>query len=301
MNLHPCPLCGESKGGYIASYVGSVLPVCCAACHRAVAYTRDRHSADEAWNTAASHAQGLRDRILELENEAREQALQALASEGQWIEQTGAQQKRIAELEAQLASAQEMNRKLLPRVPPPDLSLDPPFPVDVEGDKAERAHGIPSEYGYTAGAFAAQQKRIAALEHEAQFYKRRCDAMQEWQSRMRDPERTVVCDILANGFTLDPSTGRYAVLEAQRVPQWISVTERMPEPDSGEVLVWLTGGRCAFDEWHMHREDPTGMSTTHTIEMGLMWRDYEYEDITHWMPLPPPPVERAHGIEEVKR
>jgi len=51
----------------------------------------------------------------------------------------------------------------------------------------------------------------------------------------------------------------------------------------------------------MHREDPTGMSTTHTIEMGLMWRDYEYEDITHWMPLPPPPVERAHGIEEVKR
>jgi len=148
---------------------------------------------------------------------------------------------------------------------------------------------------------AHQQKRIAALEHEAQFYKRRCDAMQEWQSRMRDPERTVVCDILANGFTLDPSTGRYAVLEAQRVPQWISVTERMPEPDSGEVLVWLTGGRCAFDEWHMHREDPTGMSTTHTIEMGLMWRDYEYEDITHWMPLPPPPVERAHGIEEVKR
>ncbi len=44
---------------------------------------------------------GLRERIAELENEAREQALQALASEGQWIEQTGAQQKRIAELEAQ--------------------------------------------------------------------------------------------------------------------------------------------------------------------------------------------------------
>ena len=35
------------------------------------------------------------------ENEAREQALQALASEGQWIEQTGALQRRIAELEAQ--------------------------------------------------------------------------------------------------------------------------------------------------------------------------------------------------------
>lgn len=73
--------------------------------------------------------------------------------------------------------------------------------------------------------------------------------------------------------------------------EWISVEDRLPEPDSGEVLVWLTGGRCAFDEWHMHREDPTGMSTTHVLEMGLMWRDYEFEDITHWMPLPAPPKE----------
>lgn len=77
--------------------------------------------------------------------------------------------------------------------------------------------------------------------------------------------------------------------EARAAAGWISVEEKMPEPDSGEVLVWLTGGRCAFDEWHTHREDPTGMSTTHTIDMGLMWRDYEFEDITHWMPLPLPP------------
>jgi hypothetical protein len=42
------------------------------------------------------------------------------------------------------------------------------------------------------------------LEHEARFYRRRCDALQQWQSRMRDPERTVVCDILANGFTMPP-------------------------------------------------------------------------------------------------
>jgi len=43
------------------------------------------------------------------------------------------------------------------------------------------------------------------LQGEAAFYKRRCDALQGWQSRMRDPERTVVCDILANGFTLPPA------------------------------------------------------------------------------------------------
>jgi hypothetical protein len=70
---------------------------------------------------------------------------------------------------------------------------------------------------------------------------------------------------------------------------WIDCSERMPEPDSGEVLVWLTGGRCAFDEWHMNREDPTGMGGP-TMEMGLMWRDYDYDEITHWMPLPAAPA-----------
>jgi hypothetical protein len=41
------------------------------------------------------------------------------------------------------------------------------------------------------------------------FYKRRADALQEWQSKMRDPERTIVCDILANGCTLEPAGDRY--------------------------------------------------------------------------------------------
>jgi hypothetical protein len=41
------------------------------------------------------------------------------------------------------------------------------------------------------------------------FYKRRADALQQWQSKMRDPERTIVCDILANGCTLEPAGDRY--------------------------------------------------------------------------------------------
>lgn len=74
--------------------------------------------------------------------------------------------------------------------------------------------------------------------------------------------------------------------------RWIPVSERMPDPDAGEVLVWLTGGRCAFDEWHMHREDPTGMGGP-TMEMGLMWRDYDFDEITHWMRLPAAPSDHA--------
>ncbi len=87
-------------------------------------------------------------------------------------------------------------------------------------------------------------------------------------------------------YTTPPALKREPLTERAR---WVPVTERMPEPDAGEVLVLLTSGMCAFDEWHMHREDPTGMSTIHTIEMGLMWRDYDFEEITHWMPLPAAP------------
>ncbi len=36
------------------------------------------------------------------------------------------------------------------------------------------------------------------------FYRRRCDELQRVQSTMRDPERTIVCDILANGHVLPP-------------------------------------------------------------------------------------------------
>ncbi len=68
---------------------------------------------------------------------------------------------------------------------------------------------------------AADEARAALLAHagdydeqkrQADFYRRRCNALQKWQSWMRDPERTVVCDILANGNTLPPGIAgnRYA-------------------------------------------------------------------------------------------
>ena len=46
--------------------------------------------------------------------------------------------------------------------------------------------------------------------HNRDFYRRRAELLQREQSRMRDPERTIVCDILANGTLLpDPHGVRY--------------------------------------------------------------------------------------------
>jgi len=43
---------------------------------------------------------------------------------------------------------------------------------------------------------------IDDLEKSLKFYTDRINYLQCWQSSMRDPERKIVCDILANGFTL---------------------------------------------------------------------------------------------------
>jgi len=54
-----------------------------------------------------------------------------------------------------------------------------------------------------------REKELADMRDSRDFYKRRTDELQKAQSQMRDPERTMVCDILANGRLLVPAAGRY--------------------------------------------------------------------------------------------
>lgn len=55
-----------------------------------------------------------------------------------------------------------------------------------------------------------QAAKIALLKSSLDFYRTRCDLLQKLQVRMRDPERTLVCDILANGcLRADPNGDRY--------------------------------------------------------------------------------------------
>lgn len=81
-----------------------------------------------------------------------------------------------------------------------------------------------------------------------------------------------------------------AAQQSQRQPQWIPVGERLP-PEGVRVLVYVPS--CDLlpiqaDEWNMQREAPVEWSSA-TIETGFMWDEHEFEEVTHWMPLPPPP------------
>lgn len=60
-------------------------------------------------------------------------------------------------------------------------------------------------------ASALLSKDVRRLRDDSDFYKQRCHLLHLWQSRMRDPERTLVCDILANGQALPAEfdSGRY--------------------------------------------------------------------------------------------
>ena len=69
-------------------------------------------------------------------------------------------------------------------------------------------------------AIDAAVEMIARLEDAAQsadWHKRRWMALQMHQTKMREPERTMVCDIIANGELMHPTVAgdRYAVKETQ--------------------------------------------------------------------------------------
>lgn len=67
--------------------------------------------------------------------------------------------------------------------------------------------------------------------------------------------------------------------------EWVSVKERLPEWDQC-VLVVVKGGGMVTAQWSKMVEDWTNYG----------WSGYEWdwilddEPVTHWMPLPEPPV-----------
>ena len=79
----------------------------------------------------------------------------------------------------------------------------------------------------------------------------------------------------------------------QAVGAWIGIDERRPEMDE-PVLVFNPNGplHVSIDEWCIYREAPVIWSSA-AIETGEGWANHEFEQITHWMPLPAIPPSGA--------
>lgn len=70
-------------------------------------------------------------------------------------------------------------------------------------------------------------KKLQDAQRRSDFFKRRCDLLQIVQRCMRDPERTLVCDVLANGHLLhdvDSEAGKARYLAPEAAPV------QLPEP-----------------------------------------------------------------------
>ena len=128
---------------------------------------------------------------------AAQQALEALYEETAWFGPTPKGAAAITALRAALAQQEE----------PVARECSDPMCACRGGPCAECEEG-------------EREKEIEDLRSSLYFYQRRCEALQSWQSKMRDPERTIVCDILANGKTLDPAFAgdRYTAPPQQAEP-----------------------------------------------------------------------------------
>ena len=76
----------------------------------------------------------------------------------------------------------------------------------------------PREIGEAIDAAIALIKRLELAESSVAWHQRRWLALQMHQSKMREPERTMVCDIIANGELMHPiiAGDRYSVTEESK-------------------------------------------------------------------------------------
>ena len=74
----------------------------------------------------------------------------------------------------------------------------------------------PCEIGEAIDAAVEMIERLELAESSMAWHRRRWMALQMHQTKMREPERTMVCDILANGELMHPTVAgdRYAIKDA---------------------------------------------------------------------------------------
>jgi len=105
--------------------------------------------------------------------------------------------------------------------------------------REDRATEASHQASVLANVCADQKKEIERLREAVAWHERRWAELQKQQAQMRDPERKMVCDILANGKTYERAA--LANKEDKDVNKWAS--------DRVELLVPMTGTDGAFVDY----------------------------------------------------
>ena len=90
---------------------------------------------------------------------------------------------------------------------------------------------------------------------------------------------------------LDMITDNMNYLYKTEVPKWISVTERLPEPNAVDEYGFAKGYLVKTDRHVMIH------TARYTGEWWILWGYHKVitDNVTHWMPLPEPPKEDSNA------
>jgi hypothetical protein len=111
------------------------------------------------------------------------------------------------------------------------LADRPDLITDCEPIKYRKTRADALERYTHPPAQAAQQEEIDRLKRQVEWYSNRCDALQKQQSVMRDPERKMVCDILANGKTFEQAAqpqvpDGFVIVERSALSEVLRISDR---------------------------------------------------------------------------
>jgi hypothetical protein len=133
-----------------------------------------------------------------------------------------------------------------------------------------------------------REKELSDLRSSLEFHERRAAALQKAQQHMRDPERVMVCDILANGALLTPAGERYIAPPQHPAGPGQNPVELVPVKESGldrflalaeaagvthitPEFVDRLAARCAQIENAAHEPTAPDLATDAELSAALGW------------------------------
>lgn len=106
------------------------------------------------------------------------------------------------------------------------------------------------ELFYQAREANRLRDELARVAESRDWYRSRIDMLQREQKRMREPERTLLCDILANCALL-PDPARYAAVtwHTEPPPDWERVLFEAPDGFLWIETYWTGGTVGVYRRW----------------------------------------------------